>query len=475
MRKVLDIAGNRIIYACVLIVTLLLDTILAVHDYTGPLLKLFIIWGVIIIGIDFLREKNLWRTKQIKWLVLFCIAYAITTFLNRQSHFGDNIKTLAYMIVFFIVLYGHSSHTDMDLWKKQVRTVSMVYVWATAILSALCLATYVFSINIQIKANDGYMHIGMYDNRLWGFYNPNAGACIDVIAIFLSIGLLMTLKKSRVYKKILLGLNIVIQYICLLLTSSRTSLYAFIICIGAFCFFMLSRKFEKLSLKTYRGWILSFLVSVLIMGGLYAVGTPVKIAMSYVPGAVNVELPEFITEQMNNKKTATTKKKKKVNLTRVEELEDRDGGLLTGRTYIWKAGLTALKQSPVFGLSKEATYDYAKGYIEDAQWLEHMEASLHNVYITTLVASGIVGFGIFIIFIILNIFPMIKVAFKCQNYSNYSLFIICMLIVGGLLVIECFEARIIYRTEVFNPLFWTICGFAYNYVEIIRKQEMIDG
>ena len=371
MRKVLDIVENRIVFACVLIVTLLLDTILAVHDYTGPILKLFIVWGIVIIVIDFFRERNLWHTKQLKWLVLFCIAYAITTFLNRQSHFGDNIKTLAYMIVFFVVLYGHNSDTGMDLWKKQVRTVSIVYVWATAILSALCLVTYVFSINIQIKANDGYMHIGMYDNRLWGFYNPNAGACIDMIAIFLSIGLLMTLKKNRIYKKVLLGLNILVQYICLLLTSSRTSLYAFIMCMGAFGFFMLGKKLEKFSLRTYKRWILSLMASVLIMGALYVIGTPVKTAMSYVPGAVNVELPEFITEHMN-KKTTTKNKKKKVNLTRLEELEDRDGGLLTGRTYIWKAGLNALKQSPVFGVSKDATYDYAKEYIEDGQWLEHM-------------------------------------------------------------------------------------------------------
>lgn len=82
---------------------------------------------------------------------------------------------------------------------------------------------------------------------------------------------------------------------------------------------------------------------------------------------------------------------------------------------------------------------------------------------------------LFLIFIFLNVIPMLKRQLPVKIQREYDLFIICMIIVGGLLIIECFEARIIYRTEVFNPLFWTICGFAYNYVEIIRKQEMIDG
>lgn len=474
MRKFLDIIGNRIVYACVLIVTLLLDTILIVHDYTGPLLKLFILWGAVIIAIDFFRGRNLWHTKNLKWLILFCAAYAVTTVLNRQSHFGDNVKTLAYMFVFFIVLYGHNSNISMDMWKKQVRVLSLVYVWATALLSTVCLLTYVFSINMQIEANDGYMYVGMCENRLWGVYNPNAGACIEVIAIFLSVGLLMTLKKRHIYKKVLLTINIIIQYICMLLTGSRTSLYAFIICSGAFCFFMLSKKNKRFSLKRAKGWAVNICISILVMGTIYSIGIPVKGAMAYVPKMVDVEIPG-LNGAADKEKTSAKKKKNKVDLTRMEELEDRGGGLLTGRTYIWNAGLTALKQAPVFGLSKNATYDYAKEYIGDPQWLEHLKVSLHNVYITVLVASGGIGFVLFLIFIFLNVIPMLKTAITCQNQREYDLFIICMIIVGGLLIIECFEARIIYRTEVFNPLFWTICGFAYNYVEIIRKQEMIDG
>lgn len=475
MKKLLDIVGNRIVYACVLIVTLLLDTILIVHDYTGPFLKAFIVWGVVIIAVDFFRGKYLWRTKQLKWLIMFCIAYAITTVLNRESHFGDNIKTLAYMIVFFIILYGHNRETSIDMWKKQVRIVSLVYVWATAVLSSICLLTYIFSINMQIEANDGYMYVGMCENRLWGVYNPNAGACIAVIAIFLTLGLLMTLKKCQIYKKALLILNIIIQYVCMLLTGSRTSLYAFIICIGVLAFFLFSKKYKRFSLKTVKGWALNILVSVLVMGAVYGIGTPVKAAMTYVPEIVDVKVPELNTKKENKKTNTSKKKKKKVDLTRMEEIEDRDGGLLTGRTYIWNAGLTALKQAPVFGLSKNATYDYAKEYIRDSQWLEHLRVSLHNVYITVLVASGGIGFILFLIFIVLNIFPMLKTAITCQERAEYNLFLVCMIVVGCLLIIECFEARIIYRTEVFNPLFWTICGFAYNYVEIVRKREMIDG
>lgn len=174
----------------------------------------------------------------------------------------------------------------------------------------------------------------------------------------------------------------------MLLTGSRTSLYAFIICSGAFCFFMLSKKNKRFSLKRAKGWAVNICISILVMGTIYSIGIPVKGAMAYVPKMVDVEIPG-LNGAADKEKTSAKKKKNKVDLTRMEELEDRGGGLLTGRTYIWNAGLTALKQAPVFGLSKNATYDYAKEYIGDPQWLEHLKVSLHNVYITVLVARAV--------------------------------------------------------------------------------------
>lgn len=462
VRRIMSIVGNKVIFTCVALVVFLLDTILLVHDYTGPFIKMFIIWGAVVIAIDFFDKKALWKTKPLKWLLMFSASYLITTMTVSREYLGDNLKILIYMVLFFVILYGHNQDKTLADWKKELRTVMLVFVWAASILATICIITFVFSINYEILTRDGYMHIGMYDNRLWGLYNPNAGACINVAAIFCAIGIGMSTEEKKRYKKVLLVVAVIIHYMCLILTSSRASLYSFIVCVGSYVFLLLNAKNKSIAERNIKAFLKNTVLAVLMIVILWGLESPIKQVAAYVPGCVNAI---FNSEGEGGEII-------QIELTRVEELEDRDGGLLTGRTYLWKAGLKALKQSPLFGISKAATYDCAKDYIEDAKWLEHLETSLHNVFITVLVASGIVGLVLFIIFLLNNIFPMVNVALLKAGKKHYELYVSCIMIIASLLVIELVEARIIYRTEVFNVIFWTVCGFAYNYVEIINRGEL---
>ena len=66
IRKIGNVFGSRVLFICVLMVTLLLDTILLVHDYTGPLIKLFLIWGAFVILWDVVNGHRLWNNKPIR-------------------------------------------------------------------------------------------------------------------------------------------------------------------------------------------------------------------------------------------------------------------------------------------------------------------------------------------------------------------------------------------------------------------------
>lgn len=467
IKKIGNVLGNRLFFLCVLMVTLLFDTILLVHDYTGPIIKVFLIWGSFVIFWDIVNGHSLWKTKPLKLLMLFCISYGITTVITDRYYLVENIKTLAYMLLFFIILYGHDPCKRFDVWKTELSIIMKVYIAATAVLAVVCLGTFLLSVEGVIMTNHGEMYIGMCENRLWGVYNPNAGATINLIAILFSIGLLSIAEKHS--RHIFLVLNIIVHYACLLLTGSRTSLYTFILCIGMFGFLMANKISHRFSVQSIKGFGRNTVLSIIIMIVLLAGGSIVKNGLAYLPPFVNrvavsagIDLPGFEDTD-------------KIDLTRKEVLENREGGFLTGRTYIWKAGLTALKQSPIFGISKEATYDYAKVYVEDEQWHKHMEASLHNLYITVLVASGTVGFVIFMIFLVQNIFNIVKTSLKRKEKDGYFLFVISAIIVCGMLIIECTEARVLYRTEVFNVVFWTMCGYAYNYVEITHEKNPINA
>ena len=461
IKKTGNLLGNRLLFICVLMVTLLFDTILLVHDYTGPLIKVFLVWGAFVILWNVFNGEKLWRTKPMLWLVLFSAFYAVTSIVTDRAYLVENIKTLAYMVVFFAILYGHDSHKSFEAWKKELKTIMKVFVGVTAVLGVVCLATFLFSIEGSIVTNHGTMYIGMCENRLWGLYNPNAGGAINLISIIFAMGLFLNVSEKR--SKILLGIHMGIQYACLLLTGSRTALYAFILCIGMYVFFMANAKNERFSVRTIKGFVLNSVLTLVTMLLLLGAGNVVKSGLSYVPPAIGRVMTAAGIDIMG------VNDSNRVELTRKEVLENREGGLLTGRMYLWKAGLSALKESPILGISKEATYDYAKEYIEDEQWLEHMEASLHNVYITVLVASGVIGLILFMLFLIHNVWGIFKTGFRKEPFDGYELFGICAVFVLGMLIIECTEARILYRTEVFNVMFWTICGYAYTYVEITGK------
>ena len=81
------------------------------------------------------------------------------------------------------------------------------------------------------------------------------------------------------------------------------------------------------------------------------------------------------------------------------------------------------------------------------------------------------GAVVFCVFLIMNLIPMVWCALCRVSYEKYILFATCLTIVISLLIVECFEARILYRTDIFAVVFWIMCGMAYNYVEIVKENE----
>lgn len=455
-------------YMYTIVFAFLLDEILFIHTYIGGALKLFIVWGFLVIGANLYtdwkenrnhRERRFWN-KYFGLILLFILSYLVTIFVNRESYAGDNIKVWCYMIVFFFGMYGIKRRQKIGEWKKEWKQFALYLVVLTFILSVICLLTYIFGINIQLHEPDGYTHIGMYDNRLWGLYNPNVGSTLNVISMILSLGLLFETEKGQRGRRSFYVINLILQYCHLLLTGSRTSLATMVLGVAVFFFF---------ALKTKKSVGIRILVSVAAAAVLMAAYVPVRGGLSYVPNsvkkAVNVSEVLGLKDHSN-----TAKKGNKVDLVRKEKEENRSGGFLTGRQYLWEAGIKALKEHPLFGISKAATYEKAKPYIEDEFWLLSLESSLHNSYITVLVASGIVGFLLFMAFLLLNVKDYLILAFGKEQDCSYNLYITLLAVIAVMMLTECLEGRIIYRTEVFNVLFWGLMGMASQYTRI-RESE----
>ena len=77
-------------------------------------------------------------------------------------------------------------------------------------------------------------------------------------------------------------------------------------------------------------------------------------------------------------------------------------------------------------------------------------------------------------FLIANIINYIKRVFREEKDYNFNMYITLLILLAIMLVTECMEGRIVYRTEVFNVLFWTLLGFASQFSMIKERDEMDD-
>lgn len=490
-RKVLE--KSILIFKAVFIIVMLVSAVPFLHVIISPYIKILLGLGGILILCDFWMGRERWKPKDFWLLIAFAGMYLITVIINREGHFSENLKAWCYMLLIFILMYGYDCKRPLNKVYSEIKIVFRVFLAGTFVLSVICLLTYIFSFNVSYMVEESHMYIGMYDNRLWGLYNPNTGATLNVIAALMSLALFFDSKRAVAWK-IFYAVNMAVQGVCLILTGSRAPIYTAVLGIVVLAAVEGSRYFgrsmgterkKRIRQKIAGGFCVGLAALVLVAGG----GTVLKNGLSYVPPMLTESSlygPTVIknyktqnglsTDKKENKKKENKKKdkdnsssKKKVDLTRKEKEEDRKGGVLTGRGDLWQAGIHGFLDAPVFGVGRENLYDKCQGYLHDKVWQGSLyDGGLHNIILTILVSSGIAGFSIILIFLIVTIKKLLWYGIREGGFVKDRLFLCLFLILVMFGITEMLEARILYRVGIFYVIFWIIYGYAMN---IVRKKK----
>lgn len=165
---------------------------------------------------EYLKVPNLWI------LLAFIISAVISAVVNIKYGFVENIEGLVWMAILLIVIYVPTCNFSREEILKELKVIS----WITVVY---CTAAHVFSLsmifwgrNMEYKDPQGVGHIvGFNWGRLWGIYDePNRGSVIGLFAFFLAVYLIWECKKKST--KIFLVLTMVIQYLFLVFSDSRT-------------------------------------------------------------------------------------------------------------------------------------------------------------------------------------------------------------------------------------------------------------
>lgn len=444
--KICDRIFGALNFKIIMVVATLLTAIPLIHDYIGGYLKIFLLYGIATVLYTAIRRRRelvglFIGDKANLLLALFLISYAATVVLNRSGHFSENVNQLIYMGVFFCLMFVFPSTLEKEQAEKEAMAIARTAVVMTFVFSVISFITFVFLINGSLFTDGKLVYFGMQDNRLWGLYNPNTGSMLCILSMLFSLGLFLK-KEHRGFNVA----NAVLQYLCLLLTGSRSALYILYVIVFA-AVTVGVYKLAK-SKKALKGLILGAVAVVTVIG----VGKITRVGLSYIPGTV-----KFIEQAFTSSETDEPYEFEIFDLTRIEEGEASEGGFFSGRTYLWKAGIRALEKSPVLGIGRENVADEAVKYLEKENYVTNLYVGgLHNIYITVLVSSGAVGFIILALFAALTSFRWLKNPIKGKKTGVwYGIFAIMTV---AFYVTELVEARILYQVGIFYVLFWTALG-----------------
>ena len=180
---------DRRLFKILMIIAVMLTAIPYLHTLIGGYIKIILLYGFLIVGYELVtgKFKTALRDKTGWLLIGFCVSYAVTVLINLSGNFTGDIKNLAYSAVFFALFFMFTEDNTKEDILKEIKLISTVVIVCTFLMSFASFIMYMFSFSGSYLNNEGVaVFFGMFENRLWGLYNPNTGSTLNCISIIIS-------------------------------------------------------------------------------------------------------------------------------------------------------------------------------------------------------------------------------------------------------------------------------------------------
>ena len=451
-------------------------------------MKLTFAWGVLILAKDFFTERVMFKMPY--WYVLLAlgISYFLSVVLNYPHHFIDSAYNWVYLVITLFLFYPVDQSQNQEKVKKNYMLFSDILISIVFILSFISLILFIFNISYTVPTGtEGIMaRQGFVESRLFGLYtSPNVGALFGFVTVVLSaVNNILKRGAWNHFSKLYIA-NLIVQYLYYVLSSSRgtqltVNMFYLILFSLLFIQVLVSKKNIGKKLKNYAIYIIA---SFLLLNVFTVV---IETALSYVPGTVssliNFEEPQDSdSSEEKTEKKGTKKEGFKVEKVAIQHSEE-GAEVSSGRLTIWEAGLAAMKQKPMFGLAdadlyrhKDTTSQVDENLLSDLdkRELKRAHGNMHNTYVAILVKSGIIGFTILAIFMIMilkdNFFYILEIK-ENMNEPQNQIFLILFSLILALFFEDLVENHLIFNNrDVVGLIFWYTLGFM-QYMRLSRPK-----
>lgn len=430
--------------------------------YASPLqpvlVKITLICAAAVILIRVINYRKYMKMPGVILMILFCVSFAFSSFMNRQYDFVGNLKWVIWTGILFFALYVCDLKRERTAYGKEFGIISHIIIVYTVFSSLAGIAMMVTSFFGILETADGeFITTGFSWGRLWGVNtDPNYGAVLSVIAIVLS--LLFFIRQKGVVRAVYI-ISIILNYLYIIFSDSRTGKVALVCSVGLFVFFwMRERNREKTAVKCYGTAILTVvIISVLALAGSYWIKTE-----------YNRTLAPICAELFPAKEVKLPAAKKEIG-----RKKDIEKDVSNGRIALWKSAVEIWKSSPVYGTGYTSLVPYMEENTPDTYAINNSQVdytSMHNAFLNTLVFQGVIGFILLILIagrIILYITPSIL-----KEQGEECLIQIAMLsCIGAVVVSMMFLLEGTYTNSPGSFVLWVFSGYLVQTAYTKRTED----
>lgn len=434
MKKILNNIMNLERFKFIFLITSFLYTFPMTSFFMAPLMKIFIIWGIIIFlfnikDIDFNDIGN-------KLLMGIIFIAAISTIYNYKNNLISNIIMLLYVFVEIFLLYNSAMKLSKSILMEYIKKFSLFIMLTTCIGSIVSLFMAIINFEYIAYIWNTVLRIqGVYEGRLWGIYgNPNTLANIAIISIFLTLVHMNFVKNKKIH-----FINLFLQTICVFLTNSRSSIIALIFSVTIYFLIIIYRKnmFPKINIKNrlikYGGIIsIFFIIAIMVVG-------------------ISLKASFILKREYNT------------------------GDVSNGRVAIWIAGIKSTSDKLILGVGPNNVKDAVNQHLNQDFVAANPDiaSNMHNIFIQLFVSYGLIVLILFIYFIIYKQKVIFSYLLKDDDYKynkqTYNIILSLNSLIVSLLIMNFFDSNIIFFFSLINvSVFWISLGFIN---EILKKKS----
>lgn len=477
---------NTALYKSVAVCALMLTPAAPFCFFAQYISIAMLVWGAAILVCDLLGERKFTKSAYSTVLLGFITAYCITLVLFLENDIISTLNVFFWMIIEFFLLYAFADAKDLKGIFNELYKINVPITIVATVCSVLSLALILGRITVFMPDPEGLNKawiFGVVGERSSGVFN-NAipfSSC-TYIGFMAALWNLLTVVfkkdcKRRVLRITLYSAAVLINYISLQTTFTRSFVYSAYVAVGCAAFaslFLILKDKKNILVRIGSG----ILAAALLIGVMY--GTFI-ISKQAIPAIANLSEGTFIV--LNDDMQGMTEEEIKDEFDLSDEVTmDRTQygqGFLGPRADYWKVILDVFPHSPVFGFtsgnrgSSSLEYD-TTGYVEKA----HPNTGIptyHNAYIDIIASAGFLGLGIILFFIGLNVLSTLKVLFGkktalCNRCAiHYSL--LAALCAVHVVLVCMFLGHLLFSNISTCLYFWICLGALAKANELIRGKE----